>query len=128
MKEERYKLTVNIGGEPYQVKVLYKDIFKFYKNFSKTYDKALIKARKEKKELIIPNDYFFNTLWGCLEKDGFWIWKKPFRNKKQMINSILYDEVNDIITFISKHVLHFDEITQDAPPEKGKQKKTKKLT
>jgi len=96
-------IYITIGGVEYPTRVLYKDIEGFFKAFNK----ILIK-NNGKPGLKIPNTFFFNTLWKCLVKDGHLFWKKPFRSKRQMINSILYDEVPGITMFISTHVLKFE--------------------
>lgn len=118
MKENQ--LNVSIGGTQYPVRVLYKDVESFFINFNK----ILIK-NNDKSNLKIPNTFFFNTLWKCLESSGYLFWKKPFRSKRQMINSLLYDEITQVTMFVSKHILKFEEDTTD-PDIKKKQTQTEK--
>jgi len=114
MRSENGIIYIKIGGVEYATKVLYKDVESFLKSFNK------ILKKNKKPGLKIPNTYFFNTLWKCLVKDGYLFWKKPFRSKRHMINSLLYDEIADITLFISKHILKFEDDAID-PKTKKKQ-------
>ena len=61
------------------------------------------------KSIKINNEYIFDVLWKCLVKEGYLWNKKPFRNKKQMVEAILLDEVEELTKFISKSVLRFED-------------------
>jgi len=115
MRTENNLIHVSIGGVEYPVQVLYRDVERFLKGFNR-----ILLKNKGVSGLKIPNTYFFDVLWGCLVKEGFLFWKKPFMTKRQMIKKLRYDEVADITMFISKHVLKFENDAAD-PESKKKQ-------
>jgi len=120
MRTENGITYIKVGGKEVEAIVLFKDVEKFLKDFYK-----IVRRNRFKKteKLQIPNEFFFDVFWKCLVKDGYLWWKKPFRSKSQMINSIRYDEIENIVSFISKHILKFEE-TAAAPNKKKEKKKT----
>lgn len=115
MRTENNIIYISIGGVEYPVRVLYKDVENFFKGFDK-----ILRNSKGKPKVKIPNKFFFGVLWKCLVKDGYLMFKKPFRSKRHMINSLLYTEIPEITTFVSKHVLKFEDDAAD-PESKKKQ-------
>lgn len=111
-------INISIGGREYPTHVLYKDVEGFFVSFNK-----ILKKNKGKAGLKIPNEYFFSVLWKCLVKEGFLFWKKPFRSKRHMVNSLLFSEISAVTVFISKHILKFEDDAADE--SKKKQEMTK---
>jgi len=104
VREEGSIKFIKIGGVERSVRVKYKHVFGFFKAFNK----ELKKFKKKDialKQMVIPNEFFFNVLWKCLDKSGVWPVQKPFRSKRHMADSLLYDELPDVIQFVSRFVL-----------------------
>jgi hypothetical protein len=104
VREEGSIKFIKIGGQECSVRVKYKHVFGFFKEFNK----ILAKFKKKDialKQMVIPNEFFFKVLWKCVDKKGIWPFRKPFRSKKHMADSILYDELAEVIQFVSRFVL-----------------------
>lgn len=118
MREEGSIKFIKIGGVECSVRVKYKHVFGFYKAFNKELAK-FTKKDVALKKMVIPNEFFFAVVWKCLDKSGIWPVRKPFRSKQHMAGSILYDELQDIIQFVSRFVL---DINGNVPAEESKKK------
>ncbi len=73
----------------------------------------------QKIKVTIPDTYFFEATWEVLVKRGFWIFRKPFRNMKQMIREIDKDEAVAVINIIGSKILGYN-----ADEEESKKKMT----
>lgn len=104
MREEGSIKFIKIGGVECSARVKYKHVFGFYKAFNKEL-KKFSKKDIALKNTIIPNEFFFGVVWKCLDKSGIWPFRKPYRSKKHMADSLLKDEVADMIQFVSRFVL-----------------------
>lgn len=111
MRTENGYSYIYVGGEERKFQVKYKDVAGFIKGFHN------IVSKIKSGPIVIPNDYFFKVLYKCMVTTGWLFWKKPFRSSKHMENALLYDELQDITQFISKHILKFED---DATPKSKK--------
>lgn len=58
---------------------------------------------------MIPDTYFFEATWDVLVKKGFWIFRKPFKSMKHMINEIDKDEAVAVIHIIGSKILGYNQ-------------------
>lgn len=54
---------------------------------------------------VMPNWFFYWSVWQVIVKRGFWLWKKPFRSRRHMAKQIGRDEFMDIIHFVGNTIL-----------------------
>ncbi len=122
--ESKYVHKISINGEEHPAKVYNKDIFWFFKQIRKTAIKHNNKMKRSKKAeaFIIPNEVFYEIIWKCLIKTGFWFWRKPFRSKRQMIALILKEEMQGITNFVAEQILNED-LSKDEEKKEVKSKK-----
>jgi hypothetical protein len=118
VREEGSVKFFKVGGIERSARVKYKHVFGFFKSFNKEIKKHG-KQDVARKNTVISNEFFFGVLWKCLDKSGMWPFRKPFRSQRHMSDSILYDELPDIIQFVSRFVLDL-KVTKESDEESKK--------
>ncbi len=109
--------TIRIGGKDHPCKLTYNDYEIFMKRYFllKEHDGRL----KEKGKAYNWNYYVFWTVWKCLEKKGVWPFRKPFRSIRHMSKSILFEEFNDVSSFMNSKILKTSETKREDKESKN---------
>lgn len=106
--------TVLIGGIEREVKLKYLKSEKILKKYRKYYDIErrhfyqengyAFNPNNKEHSLIIPNKFFFWSVWTCLIKKGIWPFRKPYRTMSSMVRDINRDEYEKIISFTGSYI------------------------
>jgi len=99
--------TIQIGGKEHEVFLSFRSAEIILKRFFR-----LVKKNSATDINQIPPDFFIDSIWMLLKKKGFWIFKKPFRNKKKLFQIIHRDEFIALMTYVGTKVLGVDEIKE----------------
>ena len=127
MTESKYIYSIKINGEEHEAKVYMKTVDKYIDKINKELQKQIkqnvirTRRKKEIKPIIVPINIIYGFIWEVLVKDGFLFFKKPFRNKKQMIDLIMHDEFQGIADFFNIYIFN-----NNIPDENSEQDETKK--
>lgn len=111
--------TIKIGGVERAYSVTYgyfKEVMKSYKRYynnatDKFYKVTGIKydIKNEDHRIIIPHEFFFESVWGALVKSGRWPLRKPFKSIKRMALVVSMEEYNEILSFCGTVLLKSDD-------------------
>jgi hypothetical protein len=105
--------TISIGGEDREVKLRMIIVSKILVLYNKVFflsvrdkEKRIGRKLKDSDSVVIPNYFYFWSIWKILVKKGFWPFRRPFRSRRKMIKEILSDEFVKMVTFIGEKVLN----------------------
>jgi len=115
--------TIQIGGKDYPVRLKYLTFNKINVIYQKYLQLAIQDFRREEgrmpkaeDSITIRNEFFFMALWLVLEKKGFWLWKKPFKNKRAMIKELDKDDVPSLSKYVREKIFKQDD-SEDKEPK-----------
>ena len=102
---------IMIGGKQYPVRLRYVTFQKINAIYQTYLQLAIEDFRREEgripkaeDSITIRNEFFFTTLWMVLEKKGFFIWKKPFWSKAEMIRNLDNNDVPNLSKYVREKI------------------------